>query len=139
MMGGSSGIALVDNINPFHRDENQMGTVGNFVGSFTDGVRDNQRQIAAFGGFVLGMGALGGASAAEAGMSNTGYLGFTPAAESGSAGAGYLGANTTLTGSGAAAAELGGAGASSAAAVNYSSGYLGANIGGSAYGSAASS
>jgi hypothetical protein len=91
MMGGSSGIALVDNINPFHRDENQMGTVGNFVGSFTDNVRDNQRGIAAIGGFVLGMGALGGAfggaSAAEAATANTGYLGFTPAAESGSAGA----------------------------------------------------
>lgn len=141
-MGGSSGIALVDNINPFHRDENQMGTVGNFVGSFTDGVRDNQRPIAAFGAFALGMGALGsslgGASAAEAATANTGYLGFT-SAEAGSTGAGYLGANTTLSGSGMAAAELGGAGASSAAAVNYSAGYLGAEIGGSAYGSAAGS
>ena len=69
-MGGSSGIALVDNLNPFHRDENQMGTVGNFVGSFTDTARDNQRAIASIGGFVLGVGALGsalgGASAAEA-------------------------------------------------------------------------
>ena len=146
-MGGSSGIALVDNLNPFHRDENVQGTVGNFLGSFTDNVRDNQRGIAAIGGFALGMGALGAATAAEgaAASSSGGYLGFTSAEAAGggsaaASGTGYLGANTAISGTGMAAAELGGAGASSAAAINYSSGYLGANIGGlSSYGSAAGS
>lgn len=138
-MGGSSGIALVDNINPFHRDENQGVTVGNFLGSFTDNVRDNQRAIASFGAFVLGMGALGGATAAEAGVANSGYLGFT-SAEPAATGVGYLGTETTLSGTGMAAAELGGAGASSTSAVSYSSGYLGANMGGlSTYGSSVGS
>lgn len=138
-MGGSSGIALVDNINPFHRDENQGVTVGNFLGSFTDNVRDNQRAIASFGAFVLGMGALGSATAAEAGVANSGYLGFT-SAEPAATGVGYLGTETTLSGTGMAAAELGGAGASSAPAVSYTSGYLGANMGGlSTYGSSVGS
>lgn len=151
-MGGSSGIALVDNLNPFHQDANRSGgeTVGNILSGignsannmtshFGNEVNREGKGIAALGAFVGGMAALGGATAAEAGVANSGYLGFT-SAEPAATGVGYLGTETTLSGTGMAAAELGGAGASSVPAVSYTSGYLGANMGGlSTYGSSVGS
>lgn len=124
-MGGSSGLQILNDLNPFYAG----GTVNNAVES------DEAHTLAAGaavlgGGYLAGsaLGIFGAEAATTAAAEGTGYLGAelgATAVESGAAGVGYLGAETTISGTGAAAAQLGGTGASTELAISHAGGYLG--------------
>ena len=136
-MGGSSGIRILDDLNP----ANSQGAVGHVVSDVGNSINhsfdSDQGRLALGAAAIIGTaGALGAftpaVAAAETGVGavgSTGYLGAAVGESAASTGIGYLGTETVLSGTGTAAAELGGIGASSSSAIGYAGSYLGAETG----------
>lgn len=137
-MGGKSGIQILDDINP----ANSQGAVGSFVSdagnSINRAASDPLLQNTVAAAAVIGAGAYaagafdvaGGAAASTTGAQTAGASYLTGSAtEAGASGVGYLGSESFLSGTGNAAAELGGVGASSSGALGYAGSYLGVGTG----------
>ena len=123
-MGGSSGIALIDAINPAHQDPNAGPTIGNLVSGAGESLSnpDNQRGIAIVGAATLGGMALTGTGLFAAEGATAGAGAYDAATYSGTL---APGADYAALGVGADSSATVVLDSSVAAGAPYSSGVLG--------------